>query len=130
MRATLSNYRQAPRKVRLIADLIRGETVERAYTILEQTPKRATDQVRKLLASAVANAQQSGRALERELVVREVRVDEGVTLKRFRPVSRGSAHPIRKRTSTVTIVLGRTTVKNQESRIKNKKKSVRADQNS
>ncbi|MCI0619966.1 50S ribosomal protein L22 [Candidatus Wolfebacteria bacterium] len=102
MKATLSNYRQSPRKVRLVTDLIKGKSVAEVLRILEHTPKRATGQLAKLIKSAVANA---GGA-SRELVITDARVDEGVTLKRVRPVSRGSAHIIRKRTSRVSLALG------------------------
>jgi len=101
MQATLKNYRQSPRKVRLLADLIKGQSVPHAYVLLDNTPKRATSQIKKLLASAVSNAGTK----EDELFVRDVRVDEGPTLKRFQPVSRGRAHPIRKRTSHIILTL-------------------------
>lgn len=106
MRAFLKNHRQSPRKVRLVADLIRGKTLHTAYVLLENTPKRATHQIRKVLDSAVANAIENEGARKEDLVVENVRVDEGKTLHRHQPVSRGRAHPIRKRTSHITVLLG------------------------
>jgi len=111
MKAFLKNYRQSPRKVRLVADLINGKTVNSAYVLLTNTPKRATHQIRKILDSAVANAVHNDGAKKEDLVVKSVRIDEGRTLNRFRPVSRGRAHPIKKRTSNVMIELGTKTVK-------------------
>lgn len=101
MKAALKNYRQSPRKVRLVTDLIKGKQADEALILLRHTPKRATEQLAKLLKSAIANA--GGNAADYR--VSDVRVDEGVTLKRIRPVARGSAHVIRKRTSHVSLVL-------------------------
>lgn len=123
MRATLSNYRQSPRKVRLVADLIKGQTVPHAYLLLANTPKRATKQMKKLLDSAVANAKQKNTVDESELIVDEIRVDKGVTLQRYRPVSRGSAHPIRKRTSNVSLSLKKKAKKSKAQMTNNKKKT-------
>lgn len=105
MKAYLKNYRQSPRKVRLIADLIRGKAVADAENALTFTTKRATGMFHKLLASAVANAQHNFKVSADKLFVSEVSVTKGPTLKRIRPVSRGRAHRINKRTSIVTIVL-------------------------
>ena len=108
MKAVLSNYRQSPRKVRLIADLVRGRNVADARVLLANTPKRASEVIIKLIDSAVANAVHNDRYPEDALFIEEIRVDEGFTMKRIRPVSRGSAHPIRKRTSHVLLTLGST----------------------
>lgn len=103
--ATLKQYRQSPRKVRLVADFVRGKTVKKAIDDVTHLPKRASDVFIKLLNSAVANAKNKG--LNEELLyVKEVRVDEGTTLSRWNPVSRGRAHPINKRTSHIYVVLG------------------------
>lgn len=103
MKAILRNYRQSPRKVRLVADLVRGKTVVRALAELDHLPKRAALPLKKLLASAVANA---GPAVKTEtLVVKSITVNQGRTAKRSRPAARGSAHPIRKRSSHVAVVL-------------------------
>jgi large subunit ribosomal protein L22 len=103
-KAHLNTYRQSPRKVRLVADAVRGKSAAQALDILSFMPKRAALPLQKLVASALSNAK--GRELPVEtLVVKELRVDEGPTLYRRRPRSRGMANPIRKRTSHVTIVL-------------------------
>lgn len=105
MKAYLKNYRQSPRKVRLIADLIRGKSVADAENTLTFTTKRATGMFHKLLASAIANAQHNFKVSPDQLTVSAVTVTKGPTLKRIRPVSRGRAHRINKRTSIVTLVL-------------------------
>ena len=105
MKAYLKNYRQSPRKVRLVADLIRGKSVADAESALTFMTKRATGMFHKLLASAVANAQHNFKVGPEALYVSSVSVTKGPTLKRVRPVSRGRAHRINKRTSIVTMVL-------------------------
>jgi len=99
-RAELKNYRQSPRKVRLVADVIRGKSVSEALTLLDFVPKRASLPIKKLLASALAN---SGK--KDDLIVKTVEVNAGPILYRRRSRSRGMANPIRKRTSRVRIVL-------------------------
>lgn len=106
MKAYLKNYRQSPRKVRIVADLVRGKSVTEASHALEFLPKRAAGMFQKLLASAVANAEHNFKASPDTLKVTAVSVTKGPTLKRFRPVSRGRAHRINKRTSIVTLSLG------------------------
>lgn len=107
MRAYLKNYRQSPRKVRLVADLIRGKKVEEAEAMLDFTPKRATQKLKKLLSSAVANALHNFDASKEKLYIKEIRVDKGVTLHRFRPRAMGRSAPINKRTSNIILVLGK-----------------------
>ncbi len=102
--AKLSNYRGSPRKVRLVADLVRGKKVADAMNILAFTTKRATDPISKLLSSAVANAKNMSLDIS-SLMVKEIRVDGGIVLKRSMPRARGSAFPIRKRTSHVFVSL-------------------------
>ncbi len=106
MKARLKNYRQAPRKVRLVADLIRGKEVGRALTELEYLPKRASRVMRKLVESAVANAEHNFKVSPENLFIKEVRVDKGITLKRWRARARGVAKRINKRTSNIIITLG------------------------
>lgn len=106
MKATLSNYRQSPRKVALVAGLIRGKKVSVALSALRFTTKRATDPIEKLLRSAIANAKNAGVANPEELFINEIRVDKGIVLKRFMPRARGSAAQILKRSSHVFISLG------------------------
>ncbi len=106
-KAKISYIRIAPRKARLVADLIRGVDVEHSRFYLLFSTKRASVAMLKLLNSAVANAKQIESSVsESDLFIKEVRVDEGPVLRRFRPVSRGRAHPIAKKTSHITIVLG------------------------
>lgn len=105
MKAILKNYRQSPRKVRLVADAVRGKKVADAITTLRFMPKRAAEPVKKLIESAFANAKNS--SIETgSLIVKEISVNEGPTLKRTMPRARGSANLIRKRTSLISVVLG------------------------
>ena len=103
--AQLNNYRQSPRKVRLIADVVRGKKVKEVFPVLDNLSKRAAEPIKKLLKSAVANAVHNESLDKDKLIVSEIRVDEGVTLKRWRPRARGRAFPIRKRTSRVMVCL-------------------------
>jgi large subunit ribosomal protein L22 len=105
MKATLKNYRQSPRKVRLLADVVRGKDIASALTTLRFLQKRAAAPVAKLIASAVANAKTSGVAVDR-LYVKSIVVNKGTVLKRFMPRARGSASRILKRNSHVSIELG------------------------
>ena len=107
--AKLNNCPTSPRKMRLVADLVRGEKVEKALAILRFNPKEASRKLEKLLLSALANwqAKNEDASLEdADLVVSEIRVDSGAMLKRLRPAPQGRAHRIRKRSNHVTLVLG------------------------
>ncbi len=106
VRARARFVRCAPRKARLVIDHIRGKSVGDARAMLAHTPRHAATDVLKLLNSCVANAENNHELLADELVVREAYVDEGPTLKRYRPRALGRATRIRKRTSHLTIVLG------------------------
>lgn len=101
--ATAKYVRVSPRKARLMVDLIRGKSVKDAKAILALTPRGAAPIVGKVLASAVANAENNQDLLPDELVVARAYVDEGPTLKRFRPRAMGRASRIRKRTSHITV---------------------------
>jgi len=105
VRAQAKYVRHAPRKARLVVDHIRGKSVEEARAILNHTPRAAAVDVLKLLDSAVANAENNHELDAEELVIRKVYVDEGPTLKRYRPRALGRATRIRKRTSHMTIQL-------------------------
>lgn len=105
MKAFLKNYRQSPRKVRLIADLVRGKRVTDALATLRFTDKRAAGPFTKVINSAIANAEQSGKSADR-LFIKTVTVDKGITFRRFMPRARGSASPINKRNSHITVELG------------------------
>ena len=111
MKAFLKNYRQSPRKVRLVADFVRGRRVDDALLQLQFMPKRAAEAVAKLISSAVANAENNFKVAKDDLVIDEIRVDEGITMKRFNPVSRGRAHRINKRTSHINVALAPKKVK-------------------
>ncbi|MDT0650524.1 50S ribosomal protein L22 [Autumnicola edwardsiae] len=107
--AKLNNCPTSPRKMRLVADLVRGEKVEKALQILKFSQKEASGRVEKLLLSAIANWQsknEDANLEEAELFVKEIRVDGGSMLKRLRPAPQGRAHRIRKRSNHVTLVLG------------------------
>ncbi len=104
MKAFLKNYRQSPRKVRLVAELIKSKRVAEAILILDTLPKRAAEPIQKLLASAISNAKQAGIAVE-NLFVENVTVNKGIVLKRSMPRARGSASRINKRTSHVMLSL-------------------------
>lgn len=107
--AKLNNCPTSPRKMRLVADLVRGEKVERALQILRFSQKEASRRLEKLLLSAIANwqAKNEDESIEdAELFVKEIRVDGGSMLKRLRPAPQGRAHRIRKRSNHVTIVVG------------------------
>ena len=105
MKAFLKNYRQSPRKVRLVAGLIRGKKVNEAIVELNFLAKRAGLPLKKLLLSAVSNAKQSG--IEKDnLFIKELRVDKGITMKRMMPRAMGTGHRINKRTSNINLLLG------------------------
>lgn len=107
--AKLNNCPTSPRKMRLVADLIRGEKVETALNTLRFNPKEASGRLEKLLLSAIANWQAKNEDSSVEdagLFVKEIRVDGGAMLKRLRPAAQGRAHRIRKRSNHVTLVLG------------------------
>lgn len=107
--AKLNNCPTSPRKMRLVADLIRGVQVEKALAILRFNPKESSRKLEKLLLSALANWQmknEDASVEDAELFVHEIRVDGGTMLKRLRPAPQGRAHRIRKRSNHVTLVLG------------------------
>jgi large subunit ribosomal protein L22 len=97
--------RIAPRKVRLVVDLIRGKRVDEAFAILRHTPKAASPVLEKLLNSAIANAEHNYSLDVNKLVITDAFVNEGPILKRIQPRARGRAFRINKRTSHITIVV-------------------------
>lgn len=105
VKAELNNYRQSPRKVRLVADAVRGKKIEEAITVLSFMPKRSALPLQKLLSSALANAKNLSMPTE-NLIIKEISVNAGATLYRSQPRSyRGGDSTIRKRTSHVTVKL-------------------------
>jgi large subunit ribosomal protein L22 len=105
MKAELKNYRQSPRKVRLVADVVRGKKVANALVELQFLGKRAALPFAKLISSAVANASHNHKTSSEDLVVKSVSVTKGPTLKRIKPRSRGMANRINKRTSVLKVEL-------------------------
>jgi large subunit ribosomal protein L22 len=106
--AKLNNCPSSPRKMRLVADLVRGEKADKALQILRFSPKEASRRLEKLLLSAISNWQAKNEDADIEqanLFVKEIRVDGGTMLKRLRPAPQGRAHRIRKRSNHVTIVV-------------------------
>jgi large subunit ribosomal protein L22 len=105
MKAYLKNYRQSPRKVRLVADMIRGKSVSRAQAMLSFTDNKSAPALKKLVDSAASNARSQGKDSSK-MMIKEITVDLGTTMKRIRPMSRGRANQFRKRSSKILIVLG------------------------
>lgn len=105
IKAKLNYLRISPRKVRLVADLIRGKDVTQAKAILNFTVKRAAKPILKLLNSAVASAKNDFHKEENNLYIKTIKVDEGPALKRWMPRARGRADLIKKRTSHITLIL-------------------------
>lgn len=105
VRATAKYVRVAPRKARLVVDQIRNKSVDKALEVLQFSTHAASEPVAKVLRSAVANAENNNGLRANNLVVKAAFVDEGPTLKRFRPRAKGSASRINKRTSRITIIV-------------------------
>ncbi|HRZ42629.1 MAG TPA: 50S ribosomal protein L22 [Bacteroidales bacterium] len=107
--AKLNDCPSSPRKMRLVADMIRGMEVEKALYVLKTSPKDASDKVRKLVLSAMANWQQKNQGARMEdshLYVKTIQVDGGRMLKRLQTAPQGRAHRVRKRSNHVTVFLG------------------------
>ena len=105
MKASLSNYHQSPRKVRLVADLIRGKSVAKAKDALAFLPKKSAPGIEKLLDSAVANATQTGHSAD-NLFIKMIQVNKGIAMRRFKPMARGRAAQFRRTLSIITLELG------------------------
>lgn len=115
--AVLKNCPTSPRKMRLLADLIRGEEVNKALDILKFNRKEASNSLEKLILSAISNWQNKNEGVRIEdshLYVKEIFVDSGRILKRLRPAPQGRAHRIRKRSNHVTVVLDNANITNEE----------------
>ncbi|QQK74339.1 50S ribosomal protein L22 [Salicibibacter cibarius] len=104
-KAVAKQVRVAPRKARMVVDLVRGKDVGEAISILRHTTRGVSPTVEKVLKSAIANAEHNYEMEPEDLVVSKAYVDEGVTLKRFRPRAMGRASRINKRTSHITIIV-------------------------
>lgn len=105
-KAVAKYVRISPRKVRQVVNLIRGKKISDAFAILQFTPNGSTDDVAKVLKSAVANAEHNYDMNVDDLIITEICVDQGPTLKRIKPRAMGRADQIRKRTSHITVVVG------------------------
>jgi len=117
--AVLRNCPTSPRKMRLVADLVRGVEVNKALNMLHYSPKEAAGRLEKLLLSAIANWQQKNEGVrieESDLYVKEVQVDSGRQLKRLRPAPQGRAYRIRKRSNHVTLVVDSRNSENNENK--------------
>ena len=125
MKAFLKNYRQSPRKVRLVTDLIKGKRVADAFVYLDNLPKRASLPIKKLLSSAVSNAKQAGISTD-NLFVENVTVNKGLVMKRSMPRARGSASRINKRTSHITLTLIEKAIKEAKKKILKEKKEIKS----
>ena len=124
-KVSLNNFRTSPRKVRLVADTIRGKSVKQAQGILEVLNKKSATPIYGLLKSAIANAQNTQNILASQLKVSEIYVNGGAVLKRFRPRAFGRAYTIRKRTSHIVMTLSLLeSVKKRESLKSEKDSSV------
>jgi ribosomal protein L22 len=105
VRASARFVRIAPRKARLVADQVRGLHIEKARALLQFSPRGAAHDIQKLIDSAAANAENNHDLVADEMRVATITVDEGPTLKRFRPRAQGRATPIHKRTSHIAVAL-------------------------
>ena len=117
--AVLRNCPTSPRKMRLVADLVRGNEVNKALNVLHYSPKEAAGRLEKLLLSAIANWQQKNEGVrieESDLYVKEIKVDSARQLKRLRPAPQGRAHRIRKRSNHVTLVVDSRSSENNENK--------------
>ena len=106
--AKLRNIPTSPRKMRLVVDMVRGRRVNDALNLLKFEPKHGAEKIEKLLLSALANWQEANedeRIEDADLYIKEIRVDQGRTLKRLRPAPQGRAHRIRKRSNHVTLII-------------------------
>ncbi len=122
MKAFLKNYRQSPRKVRIVANLVKGKTVLTALTQLDFLAKRAGLPLQKLLLSAVSNAKTNFNIEKENLIIKEFRVDKGIVMKRMMPAAMGVGHRINKRTSHVTVVLAEKVEKTSKEKVEKKEK--------
>ena len=115
--ARLRNVPTSPRKMRIVADLVRGMNVESAMSVLEHSPKEASGRLYKLLRSAIANWEvknEGERVEDNQLFIKEISVDSARMLKRIQPAPQGRAHRIRKRSNQITLILGNRVQKVEE----------------
>lgn len=125
VRAKLYNFRQSPRKVRLVAALVKGQSVKAALSRLQYQPQKSAKALIKLVRSAIASATNNYGLSEDSLRVGSIMVDAAVTYKRQKPAARGSVHPIRRTGSTITLIL----ISPDEAKRPAAKTAAAADQN-
>ena len=111
IKVSLKNYGQSPRKVRLLADLVRGKGAERSVAVLQFVGKRASKPIGKLISSAMTSAEKESGVKKENLVIEKIEVNEGPTLRRAMPRARGRSARINKRTSHITLTLSERTDK-------------------
>ena len=126
MKATLSQFEQSPRKVRLVADLIRGKTVRQAKEALAFLPKKSAPIIDKLIASAVANAK-AGEAEFDSLIVKTITVQKGIVLRRFKPMARGRAARVHRTKSIISLELGQAVSKEKKAKKISSKKETKSE---
>ncbi len=114
MKAYLKNYRMSPRKVRLVGDAVKGKDIAKADVVLSFMPKKAARTIQTLIRSAVSNAVNNDGKQSELLIVKNIEVNQGVTLKRWRARARGSASAINKRTSNISVTLAEKVLKSTE----------------
>lgn len=124
IKAKLSNLRTSPRKVRLVADMVRGKGVKAAQAILSFSPQKSCQPILKLLKQAMANAQNNLQLDPANLYIAKITVDEGPKFKRWRARSRGQAYEIQKKTSHISLVLE----ESKKGKGKKKAKAVKAEE--
>ncbi len=124
IKASLKYLHISPRKVRLVTGLLKGISVEEAENQLKYSPKRSANSVLKLLHSAVTNAENNFHLKKDNLYVANARVDEGPTLKRWRARARGTAFPIKKRSSHIFLILKEREPSKKEKKVQEKKKEM------
>ncbi len=105
MKATLKNHHQSPRRTRLVAEVIKGKSVVQALAELDFIIKKSAAPIKKLILSAVANAKTNFKKEETDLYIKNITVDKGNVVRRFKPVSHGRAFPIRHRLSNIEVTL-------------------------
>lgn len=125
--AKLKHLRTSPRKVRLVADLIRGKKVVQAIALLENSKKHAATPILKLLFSAVANGKNNEKMVEETMVVSEIRVDEGPILHRWMPRAMGRATPLHKRSSHISLMIEGDALEDKKKKKEKKKKELETE---
>jgi large subunit ribosomal protein L22 len=125
IKAALNDYRQSPRKVRLVANLVKGKRVSEALMLLRYAPQEASHAITKLIESALANAKHNFSLDKEKLSIKDIQVNPGTVLKRIMPRARGSAAQILKRSSHISVILEEKALKVKRSKkLKTEKKTI------